>query len=438
MSPANTYTKQRWIAEQARRHPERVFTTLHRHLDRGWMHEAYRRTRKDGAAGIDGATAKDYERDLEANLTDLLSRIKSGSYVAPPVRRHWIPKADGTKRPLGIPTFEDKVAQRAVVMLLEPVLEADFLPCSHGFRPGRSAQGALDAVWEGIVRERMHWVVDLDVSKYFDSIPHGPLRSILDLRIKDGVVRRMLDKWLKAGVLDEGTLQRPGSGTPQGGVVSPLLANLYLHHVLDGWFEREVRPRMRGKCRLVRYADDAVMLFEFDSDGRRVLAVLEKRLARWGLKLHPEKTRYLDFRPRLGPQRGPRAGFDFLGFTHYWVRSRKGWPVVRQTTARNRLARALKAVSDWCRRNRHLPLTVQQAYLASVIRGHCQYYGRRGNSVRLASFRYQLVHIWRKWLSRRSRKSRLNWDRMRKLLERYPLPAARVRFAGAAPLFARI
>ena len=258
----NTYTKQQWIAEQARVHPDRVFTSLHHLIDGEWMREAYRRTRKDGATGIDGVTADDYEKDLEANLEGLLSRIKSGSYRAPPVRRHYIPKADGTKRPLGIPTFEDKVAQRAILMLLEPIYEGDFLPCSYGFRPGRSAHDALYALRTGIMERGQRWVIDADVSNYFGSISHTHLRSILDLRIKDGVIRRMIDKWLKAGVLEDGALRRSETGTPQGGVISPMLSNIFLHHVLDAWFEREAKPRLRGSCRLVRFADDFVMAFE--------------------------------------------------------------------------------------------------------------------------------------------------------------------------------
>ena len=221
LSSTNTYTKQQWIAEQAREHPERVFTSLHHLIDGEWMREAYRRTRKDGARGIDGVSAADYEKDLEVNLDDLLSRMKSGRYFAPPVRRHYIPKADGTKRPLGIPTFEDKVAQRAILMLLEPIYETDFLTCSYGFRPGRSAHDALAALRTGIIEQRQRWVIDADISRYFDSISHTHLRSFLDLRIKDGVVRRMIDKWLKAGVLEEGTVHRPVTGTPQGGVMTP-------------------------------------------------------------------------------------------------------------------------------------------------------------------------------------------------------------------------
>ena len=425
MSSTNTYTKQQWIAEQARKHPERVFTSLHHLIDIGWMSEAYRRTRKDGAPGIDGVRADDYEKDLEANLDDLLNRIKSGRYIAPPVRRHYIPKADGTKRPLGIPTFEDKVAQRAILMLLEPIYETDFLPCSYGFRRGRSAHDALNALRKGVIEQRQRWVIDADISKYFDSITHSHLRSFLDLRIRDGVVRRMIDKWLKAGVLEEGALHRPVAGTPQGGVVSPLLSNVFLHHVLDEWFEQVAKPRLHGQCRLVRYADDFVITFEDRLSGKRMLAVLGKRLGRFGLTLHRTKTRYVDFRRSRPYGRHWMASattFDFLGFTHVWGRSRRGKDVVRQITAKGRFARALKSVHVWCKRHRHLPIAAQRDHLARVIRGHCAYYGLTGNNKRLNWFRYQVIRIWRKWLSRRSRLRRLNWDRMRDILERYPLP----------------
>ena len=293
LSSTNTSTKQQWIAEQARAHPERVFTSLHHLIDIDWMREAFRRTRKDGASGVDGMTAADYEADLEANLEDLLNRLKSGCYRAPPVRRHHIPKADGTKRPLGIPTFEDKVAQRAILMLVEPLYEQDFLPCSYGFRPGRSAHDALGALRMGIMEQGHRWVIDADLANYFGSIDHGHLRSFLDLRIKDGVVRRMIDKWLKAGVLDGSILRRFDTGTPQGGVISPMLSNIFLHHVLDVWFEQEAKPRLKGRCQLVRFADDFVMAFEDCHDGERMLAVLGKRLGRYGLVLHATKTRYV-------------------------------------------------------------------------------------------------------------------------------------------------
>ncbi len=263
MGSANLSTKRQRIAELARTKAGTALSTLHHVIDLEWMREAYRLTRKDGASGIDGVTAAQYEANLEANLSALLERIKSGRYVAPPVRRVYIPKADGSERPLGIPTFEDKVAQRAIVMMLEPIYEQEFLSCSFGFRPGRSAHQALSALRLAFMgRQGLRWVLDVDISKYYDTIQHHHLRAFLDRRVTDGVIRRMIDKWLKAGVLEHGVLQRTTEGTPQGGVVSPLLANIYLHHVLDEWFERDVRVRLKGNSILVRYADDSVMAFE--------------------------------------------------------------------------------------------------------------------------------------------------------------------------------
>ncbi len=425
LSSTNTYTKQQWIAEQASEHPDRVFTSLHHLIDIDWMHEAYRRTRKDGAAGIDGVTAADYGKGLESNLADLLNRIRSGSYFAPPVRRHWIPKADGRMRPLGIPTFEDKVAQRAILMLLEPIYERDFLPCSYGFRPGRSCHDALDALDAGIMKKGQRWVVEVDLKSYFDTIPYDRLREVLDLRIRDGVVRKMIDKWLKAGILEEGSLRRTETGTPQGGVISPLVSNIYLHHVLDKWFEGAVKPRLKGGSQLVRYADDWVMTFTHEMDARRVLGVLGKRLGKYGLTLHETKTRFLDFRPPRG-KGNKGASFDFLGFTHVWGTSRKGNRVVRQVTAKSRFARAVKSVHDWCKANRHRPLQEQHAYLSRVIKGHCAYYGRTGNGKRLGNFRFQVGCVWKKALLRRSRDSRLSWDRMNAILRSFPLPNTKV------------
>ena len=393
------------------------------------MLEAWRLTRKDGAPGIDGVTATDYEANLEANLDDLLARIKSGCYVAPPVRRHYIPKADGSQRPLGIPTLEDKVAQRAILLLLEPIYETDFLPCSYGFRPGRSAHDALHALRTGFMTRGLRWVVDVDISKYFDTIDHTHLRGFLDQRVTDGVVRRMIDKWLKAGVLEQGVLSRSTGGTPQGGVISPLLSNIYLHHVLDEWFETAARPRLKGRCLLVRYADDAVMAFEDHLSGRRLLDVLGKRLERYGLRLHPTKTRFVDFRFRRPQGCHPAAEgttFDFLGFTHVWGQSRNGKNVVRQITAKDRYARALASVTEWCRRNLHRSFREQYAHLSKVVRGHCAYYGISGNGQRIRWYHYQLVRIWKKWLTRRGRHSNLPWPRFRAMLKRRPLPPAQI------------
>ena len=294
-----------------------ALTTLAHHIDLDWMREAFRLTRKDGAVGVDGQTARDYEANLEVHLRSLVERAKSGLYKAPPVRRVYIPKGKGDDlRPLGIPTFEDKVLQRAVVMVLEPAYEQDFLDCSYGFRPGRSAHQALDALWHELMAVSGGWVIEVDIRKFFDSMDHGALRDVLRKRVRDGVLLRLIGKWLNAGVLESGSVVHPGTGTPQGGVISPLLANIFLHEVVDVWFERTVKPRLRGRARLVRYADDMVMVFGREDDARRVFAVLPKRFERHGLRLHPEKTRLVRFgRPRSddpdGGRRGHRPGtFD--------------------------------------------------------------------------------------------------------------------------------
>ena len=394
------------------------------------MRAAYRLTRKDGAPGIDGVTAADYEANLDANLLVLLERIRSGSYRAPPVRRTYIPKADGSQRPLGIPTFEDKVAQRAVTMVLEDVYEQDFLPCSYGFRPGRSAHHALRRLQNVLWAKRLYWVLDIDIRKYFDTIPHRDLRAFLDQRVTDGVIRRMIDKWLNAGAVENGLLRRTTEGSPQGGVISPCLSNVFLHHVLDSWFESEVRPRLAGESTLVRFADDAVMAFDNSVDAERVLAVLGKRLARFGLTLHPGKTRIVDFRPqRAGLACHPTTDgttFDFLGLTHVWGRSRNGKDMVRQVTAKSRFARAVAAVSDWCRHHRHWSSRDQHRRLSSMMRGHFAYYGVGGNSRRLRWFANQVVRVWRKWLSRRDREGVVRWTRLNEMLRRHPLPSVRI------------
>ena len=394
------------------------------------MKEAYRLTRKDGAPGIDGVTAADYEVNLEANLLALLELIKSGRYRAPPVRRTYIPKADGSLRPLGIPTFEDKVAQRAVTMALEAVYEQDFLPCSYGFRPGRSPHEALRNLRHDLWGKRLNWVLDIDISKYFDSIPHAQLRAFLDQRVTDGVIRKMIDKWLNAGAIENGLLQRTNKGSPQGGVISPCLSNIFLHHVLDVWFEVEVKPRLHGDSTLVRFADDAVIAFDNIVDAQRVLEALSKRLERYGLTLHPTKTRLIDFRPSLADnERHPATdgtSFDFLGLTHVWGRSKKGKPQVKQVTAKTRFARALGAVTEWCRYNRHTSIPDQHRHLSSMMRGHFAYYGVGGNSRRLQCFAYQVVRIWQKWLSRRDRRSAVPWTRLNEILRNRPLPRPKI------------
>jgi RNA-directed DNA polymerase len=425
-SPGDISTKLRQVAELAQRAPQLVFTTLAHHIDIECLREAYRRTRKDGATGVDGQTAEEYAQHLEANLQSLHDRLKSGTYRAPAVRRVHIPKGDGKKtRPLGIPTFEDKVLQRAVAMLLEAVYEPDFLDCSYGFRPGRSAHQALEVLWKGLMDMGGAVVIDVDIQGYFDSLDHGQLRGILDQRVRDGVLRRVIDKWLKAGVLEDGAIRYPRAGTPQGGVISPLLANIYLHEVLDRWFEATVKPRLEGQAFLIRYADDFVLVFTSERDARRVMAVLPKRFEKYGLKLHPEKTRLVNFRRpqgRSGKREERPGSFELLGFTHYWGRSHRGRWVVKRKTASKRLTRAIKAVRQWCRANRHEPITEQQRVLAQKLRGHCAYYGITGNGGALTRFHDAVVRAWRVWLDRRSQRRRMTWERYKRLLQRYPLP----------------
>jgi group II intron reverse transcriptase/maturase len=424
-------TKLQRIAELAQEAPERVLYTLAHHIDVEFLQEAFRRTRKDGALGVDGQSGKDYESELEANLGSLLERFKSGSYKAPPVRRTYVPKGDGTKtRPIGIPSFEDKVLQRAVAMVLEAVFEQDFLTCSYGYRPGRSAHMALGKLWQGLMEMGGGWVLEVDIQSFFDSLDHHQLRSILDQRVRDGVVRRTIDKWLTAGVLEGEELTYPDAGTPQGGVISPLLANIYLHEVVDKWFEKDVKPRLRGRAFMVRFADDLVMAFAGERDARRVMAVLAKRLAKYGLILHPDKTRLFCFRPQAGdepPSPGSRS-FDFLGFTHYWARSRRGRWVVQRKTAGSRFRRAVTRIHQWLRTNRHQPVAWQHQQLVAKLRGHNNYFGIIGNFRALSRLRLETTRAWRKWLDRRSDKARMSWQRYENLLRRYPLPAPVIRY----------
>ncbi len=416
------------VARLAREMPQGVLTTLAHHIDLALLLEAYRRTRKDGAAGVDGQTAREYAEDLEGNLRRLRDRAKSGTYRAPPVRRVHIPKGDGRRtRPIGVPSFEDKVLQRAVAMVLEAVYEQDFRDCSYGFRPGRSAHQALEVLWRRLMAVGGGWVLELDIEDFFGSLDRRQLREILRHRVRDGVLLRLIGKWLHAGVLEDGSLTYPDAGTPQGGVISPLLANVYLHEVLDAWFEDVVRPRLRGAAHLVRFADDAVIVFACEDDARRVAGVLPKRMARYGLRLHPEKTRLRRFRrPRSGRREDRPGAFDFLGFTHYWGRSRRGRPVVRRKTARDRFTRSLRAVRGWCRTHRHRPLAEQQQALARKLHGHDAYYGLSGNAPALARFHYEVTRVWRHWLGRRSRAARMTWERFARLYARYPLPRVRV------------
>lgn len=428
-------TKLDRIAARARERPQEVITTLNHHIDIEWLREAWRRTRKDGASGIDGMTSQEYEANLEENLASLLERLKSGAYRAPPVRRVHIPKGDGSKtRPIGIPTFEDKVLQRAVAMVLEAVYEQDFRSCSYGFRPRRSQHDALAALRADLMKMGGGFVIELDIRSFFDSLSHAHLRGFLDLRVRDGVIRRAIGKWLSAGVLEDGCFERSDEGTPQGGVISPILANIFLHHVLDVWFEDDIKPALAGRATLVRYADDAVIVIEKEADARRIMNVLPKRFGKYGLALHPEKTRLVRFkRPQYGSpgkgidDDGERPGtFAFLGFTHLWGRTRSGGRAVMRVTEGKRMRRTLKAIAAWCKGNRHSPVSEQHGQLCQKLRGHDGYYGVPGNLSSLSTLRIRVSELWQKWLNRRSEVRAMPWARFRQLLQHYPLPPPRL------------
>jgi len=419
-------TKQERIAKLAEEAPDMAMDLSH-HMDLEWFLEAYRRTRKDGAVGIDGESAQQYAEHLVDNLQGLLDRAKSGIYRAPAVRRAHIPKdAKGKEtRPIGIPTFEDKVLQRAVAMALEPVFEQDFLDCSYGFRPRRSAHQAMAAMRETLVKIGGGYVIDLDIRQYFDSISHCHIRAIFRKRVRDGVLVKLIGKWLNAGVMEDGMITHLESGVPQGGVISPILSNIYLHEVLDSWFEDVAKPHLRGRAAMVRFADDAVLMFERRDDAERMMEVLPKRFAKYGLTLHPEKTRLVTFKKPQNKTQRPET-FNFLGFTQYWGKSRNGYWVVKHKTARDRFMRSIKRTSIWLRKVRHEPIREQHRKLSLKIRGHLQYFGIRGNSKALQRYLYYVHLLWKKWLDRRSHRARNNWQWFLGVIERYPLPQPRI------------
>jgi len=435
-APASVSTKLERVAKRARERPQEVITHFNPLIDREWLRAAFEDTRKDGASGVDGMTAQQYEAALDENLASLLERFKSGTYRAPPVRRVHIPKGDGSKkRPIGIPTFEDKVLQRAVTMLLSAVYEQEFRNCSYGFRPGRSQHQALAALRSQMVKMGGGFVIELDIQSFFDKLVHEHLRNFLDLRVRDGVIRRAIGKWLSAGVLEDGQFSRSSEGTPQGGVISPLLANIFLHHVLDAWFEDEIAPRLAGKGFLVRYADDAVIVVEDEDDARRIMDVLPKRFGKYGLTLHPEKTRLVRFQR---PSRAPTdehddddddddepGTFAFLGFTHFWGRTHYGEWAIKHRTEAKRLRRALKKVWALCQAIRHDPLREQRDKLSRLLRGHDNYYYVPGNSAACERLRCVAERSWFHWLNRRDQRKRLTWQRFQFLLERLSLPTAR-------------
>lgn len=415
------------VNEAAKKSGQTRFTALLHHVDVDALRRAYRRVKRAAAPGVDGMTVAAYAEGSEERLQDLCGRVHNGRYRPLPARRAYIPKADGGKRPLGMLALEDKIVQSAVAEVLNAIYEADFLDCSYGFRPGRSAHQALLALHRAIMSERVNWVFDADIRRFFDSVDHGWLLRMVEHRIADPRVLRLIRQWLEAGVLENGVRSETVEGTPQGAGISPILANLFLHYVLDLWVRHWQRRHATGRMRLVRYADDFVLTLERREDGERLASALGERLAKFGLQLHGEKTRLIEFghfaaERRMRRKVGKPATFDFLGFTHYWARTRAGRYMVLRKTQRRRTVRKLKELREnlWWRM--HRPVRDQHAWLCAVLRGHYGYYGITGNSRSLALFYRQVCRAWRHVLRRRSQKRRMTWTHFNQLMQVFPLP----------------
>lgn len=418
-------TVQKRIAELAERNPEWRLSTLNQYLTVDLLKQAYIELNKHSATGIDGISVDEYGDNIDDKLKELVCKAKTGQYRAPPVKRVYIPKSKTEKRPLGIPTTEDKILQKGVQMLLEPIYETTFYDCSYGFRPGRSAHQALEKVWQTAMEMGGCWILDIDIKKYFNTIDHCHLREFLKQRVNDGVINRLIGKWLKAGVMENGTIEKSILGTPQGGIISPLISNVFLHYVLDEWFEKTVKPCLSGKAELVRFADDFVILIKDDNDARRVMNVLPKRLGKYGLEINQEKSRIVDFR-RPAKEGKSKSSFNFLGFKHFWGKSRKGNDTIIRKTSTKSFSKGIKSVFDWVKLNRHKPVTEQHKTLIARVRGHYNYFGITGNSRKIGAFKVIVQNIWHYWLNRRGSKRPILWGSFNQFLLKYPLPEVKI------------
>jgi len=363
--------------------PELVFTSVVHRIDFDLLKQSFRRIRKSQSTGVAKVTAKEYAEDLDQNLYNLYERLRRGQYVASPVKRIWIDKEGGKKRPIGMPVLEDKIVQKAAATILNIIFDSNFYEFSHAFREGRSQHRAISDLREQCLKQNIGWIVSADITGLFDNINHKLLKDMARQRANDGGMIRLIGKWLNAGVAEDGNLMYPETGTPQGGVISPVLSNIFLHYVLDDWYVKEVKPRMKGRCFIIRWADDFILGFEYEKDALRVMDVLPRRFERFELSLHPEKTKLIRFSKRIcGKGNGT---FDFLGFTFYWSKSLKGCQAIKKKTARKGLSRFMKGIWEWCKESRHKPMADQYEILCSKLRGFYQYFGVRSNysSVRL-------------------------------------------------------
>ena len=417
------------VAERAKREPDARFNSLAHLVDEAALGRAFHWIREDAAVGVDGITKEQYGQQLEGNLLRLHERLRTMRYRHQPIRRVHIPKAGGKTRPIGISTLEDKIVQGALCEVLGEIYEQDFLECSYGFRPKRSAHDALRALNQMVSREGIVVILEADIQTFFDSIDRKKLLELLQIRVADPPFLRLIGKCLNVGVLDGGEYSKPEEGTAQGSSISPMFGNVYLHYVLDLWFERDIKPRLKGHARLIRFADDFVLGFERRDDAVRALDVLHKRMSKYGLTLHPDKTRLTPFvRPRSGQndRTGPGT-FDFLGFTMYWCRTRRGGWRLGMKTRKARIQRAIVTLGEWCRRHRHLSLKDQHAALSRRLRGHYQYFGVNGNVQSLRQVLHSTEQLWLRWLRRRSQRGkRLTWKRFAAYLKVHPLPQPRI------------
>ncbi|HTF24429.1 MAG TPA: group II intron reverse transcriptase/maturase [Candidatus Limnocylindria bacterium] len=417
-------TSLRAITNKAAQDPKHRFGGLYRLLNQDSLRESFYALRKDAAPGVDGVTFEAYEKNLDSNLADLVRRLKNKSYRARLVRRKYIPKGNGKCRPLGIPTLEEKLVQSVAAQILGAIYEADFLDCSYGYRPGRNPLQAVRALTDALQRGQIEFIVEADIKGYFEHIRHEWLLKMLGLRVNDGALLGLIRKWLRAGILEEdGRIEHPESGTPQGGSVSPVLANVYLHYVLDLWFERRMRKKYRGQSRLFRFADDFVCCFDHRHEAEAFEQALPERLSKFGLELATDKTQ----RIRFGPWGGRHNGrFDFLGFEFSWGRGRRGQPTVQRRTSRKKLRGAVQRFTEWIKAERHSPLRELMETLVAKYTGHWNYYGIIGNSKSLSRYAYETSRILYRWLNRRSQRRSCTWQAFNRLLKRFKVPPPRV------------